>query len=112
MIKFFGIVVILLTLNACSYSDGDRVGQVIKLSRKGYIFKTYEGELATLAKGQQATMISNSFLFTVKDEDIAKQIQQAMDSGKIISLHYEQEFFVFPWEGNTSYFITKVSIHQ
>ncbi len=104
------LIITLLSLVSCSYSDGQRSGHVVKLSRKGYIFKTYEGELATLAKGISGTMINNSFVFSVKDKGMAEQIQKAMDSGKSVSLTYEQEFFAFPWEGNTTYFITKVSV--
>ncbi len=106
------LILIALSLSACSYSDGDRAGQVVKLSRKGYIFKTYEGELATLAKGQIGTMLSNTFQFTVKEEDIAAKIQDAMNSGKSVSLHYEQAYFKFPWEGETKYFVTNVNINK
>lgn len=102
-------LLLLLCLTACVYSDGDRAGQVVKLSRKGFIFKTYEGELATLARGQAGTMLSNSFQFTVKDEAVAKKIQEAMNAGKQVNLHYDQAFFKFPWEGETKYFITGVN---
>lgn len=103
-------IALLIFLSACSYSDGDRVGQVTKLSRKGFIFKTYEGELATLAKGKAATMISNSFSFSVIDKKVADKIKEAMEIDATVSLHYEQQFFVFPWEGDTDYFITEVTI--
>ncbi len=104
------IPLLLLSITACSYSEGERAGQLVKLSRKGFIFKTFEGELATVAKGAAATMVTNSFLFSVKDMEIAKKLQEAMNAGKQVSLSYEQEFFVFPGEGDTKYYITKVSV--
>lgn len=100
---------LLITLSACSYSEGKRAGQIVKFSRKGILLKTYEGELATLAKGAAGTMINNTFAFSVKDDRIVEEIQQAMDRGSNVTLTYEQAFFAFPWEGDTTYFIVKVS---
>lgn len=106
------LIITLFTLSGCVYSDGERAGQVVKLSRKGWIFKTYEGELATLAKGQLGTMVSNTFVFSVPDRKVASDIQDAMNQGKSVSLHYEQHFWAWFWEGNTKYFITKVSVNN
>lgn len=105
-------LLLILALTSCVYSDGDRAGQVVKLSRKGLIFKTYEGELATLAKGQVGTMMSNTFHFTVKDEAVANKIRVAMELGGNVSLHYDQAFIKLPWEGETAYFVTKVSVNE
>jgi hypothetical protein len=106
------LILTLLCLTACSYSEGDRQGQIVKLSRKGIIFKTWEGELATLARGQVGTLLNNSFAFTITSEDMAKRVQEAMNTGKTVTLHYEQQFFMFPWQGDTSYVITNVSVGQ
>ncbi len=106
------LLIALLGITACSYSEGDRQGQITKLSRKGYIFKTWEGELATLAKGQIGTMLNNTFVFTITDEEMAKKVQAAMNTGKPVTLHYEQEFFTLPWEGETPYRITSVHIAE
>jgi hypothetical protein len=106
--KKLALLSLFLTITACSYSEGQRVGQVVKLSKKGLIFKTYEGELATMASGTSATMIANTFKFSVKNKELAEKIQASMDAGKQVSLTYEQEFIVFPWEGETDYYITDV----
>ena len=69
-----------------SYASGERAGWVQKLSRKGWICKTWEGELALVSlPGSTA----EKFLFTVWDDAAAAQIDQVM--GKRVSLHYEEK---------------------
>jgi hypothetical protein len=87
-----------------SYSDGERAGLLQKFSRRGWICKTYEGEmvLATVA-----TVNAEKFLFTVRDEDIAKQL--IADIGQHVKVHYEQRKWI-PTScfGDTEYFVTSV----
>ncbi len=102
-------VIALLATTACSFSEGDRAGRVVKLSKKGVIFKTLEGELATLAAGASGTMMTNTFHFSVKSEAIAEKLKASMRKGYRVNLSYEEEFFVFPWEADTKYIITAVN---
>jgi len=87
-----------------SYSDGERAGLLQKFSRRGWICKTYEGEmvLATVA-----TVNAEKFLFTVRDADIAKQLTSYI--GDHITVHYEQRKWI-PTScfGDTEYFVTSV----
>ena len=87
-----------------SYSDGERAGLLQKFSRKGWVCKTYEGEmvLATVA-----TVNAEKFLFTVRDADIAKQLTGYI--GDHITVHYEQRKWI-PTScfGDTEYFVTSV----
>ena len=69
-----------------SYSSGERAGWVQKFSSKGWICKTWEGELALVTMPGTA---QEKFLFTVRDDDVAKKINAAM--GKRVSLHYEEK---------------------
>jgi hypothetical protein len=87
-----------------SYSDGDRIGFVQKLSRKGWLCRTWEGELAmTPVPGSAPQM----FMFTVPDEDVVKLIQAA--EGKKVALHYQEKRGVpSSCFGDTSYFVTAV----
>ena len=87
-----------------SYSDGDRVGYVQKFSRKGWICRTWEGELAmTPVPGSTPQL----FYFTVRDNEIAKQIASA--EGKQVALHYKEKRGVpSSCFGDTSYFINEV----
>lgn len=71
---------------AWSYSSGERAGWVQKFSRKGWICKTWEGELALVTMPGTA---QEKFLFTVWDEGVAQQINAAM--GKRVSLHYDEK---------------------
>src|SRR6516164_469540 len=87
-----------------SYSDGERAGLLQKFSRRGWICKTYEGEmvLATVA-----TVNAEKFSFTVRDADIAKQLTGYI--GDHITVHYEQRKWI-PTScfGDTEYFVTSV----
>lgn len=67
------------------YSSGERAGWVQKLSRKGWVCKTWEGELAMVA---MPGATPEKFYFTVKSDEIAERINQAM--GRRVALHYEQ----------------------
>lgn len=106
------ILLIFISITGCNFSEGSRVGTVTKFSKKGILFKTWEGELSTYAKGKAATAMINTFEFTVKDSNIINEIQQAMNNGIDVTLYYEEKFIIFPWEGDTKYFITKVHKHK
>ena len=69
-----------------SYSSGERAGWVQKFSLKGWICKTWEGELALVTMPGTA---QEKFPFTVWDDDVAAKINAAM--GKRVSLHYEEK---------------------
>jgi hypothetical protein len=91
---------------AWAYSDGERAGWVQKLSRKGYLCKTWEGEMAMVSLPGS---VPEKFTFTVRDEGVAQQINQAM--GRRVSLYYE-EHIGLPSScfGETSYFVKGVRI--
>jgi len=69
-----------------NYSSGERAGWVQKFSSKGWICKTWEGELALVTMPGTA---QEKFLFTVWDDDVATKINAEM--GKRVSLHYEEK---------------------
>ncbi|MEO8515274.1 MAG: 6-phosphogluconate dehydrogenase [Flavobacterium sp.] len=87
-----------------TYSEGDRTGELIKFSHKGYVFKTYEGELS---KGVVSAKI---FKFSVLDSDKKVIEQLNATQGKYIKVHYIERIKTFPWWGDTTYFVTDV--HQ
>ena len=89
-----------------SYSSGERAGWVQKLSSKGWLCKTWEGEMAMVSMPGTTT---EKFHFTVWDEDVAAQINKAM--GKRVALHYEEKVGI-PTScfGDTRYYVTKVSV--
>src|SRR5436309_13573026 len=69
-----------------SYSDGDRVGYVQKFSHRGWLCRTWEGELAMNPVPGATPQI---FSFTVRDEETVKRIKEA--EGKRIALHYKEK---------------------
>lgn len=77
-----------------SYSDGDRVGIVTKLSHKGWQYKTWEGEmnLGGLASNGEGHLEATTWAFTIPDEDekSLKLIQEAQRSQKPVVIHYKQ----------------------
>jgi hypothetical protein len=68
-----------------SYSEGDRAGILQKFSQKGWICKTYEGELALYVVGGVAPQI---WPFSTRDEALAKRLSKAV--GQNIQLHYAE----------------------
>jgi hypothetical protein len=87
-----------------SYSKGERAGFLQKVSDKGWICKTWEGELSLVALPGAAP---EKFLFTVRDEAVAAQVNAA--AGKRVTLSYEQHMGL-PTScfGDTNYFVTGV----
>ncbi len=73
-----------LTLNY-AYSDGERAGILQKFSRKGWVCKTYEGELALYVVGGVAPQI---WEFSVRDPKLAADLEQAV--GERVQLHYSE----------------------
>ena len=87
-----------------SYSEGERAGFMQKLSSKGWVCKTWEGELSLIAIPGAAP---EKFYFTVRDEAIANQIEALM--GKRVTLHYEQhKGLPTSCFGETDYFVKSV----
>ncbi len=88
------------------YSSGERAGYVQKFSLKGYVCKTWEGEVVLVSMpGTQA----EKFLFTVKDEAIAKQVNDSL--GKRVKLVYEEHKGIpSSCFGETAYFVHGIQV--
>jgi hypothetical protein len=85
-----------------TYSSGERIGYVQKISQKGWLCKTWEGELAMTTVPGTAPQI---FQFSVRDDATAHRIEQA--AGQRVALAYEQHKGVpSSCFGETEYFIT------
>lgn len=91
-----------------TYSKGTRTGYLIKMSEKGVIFKTMEGQmnLGGISAGEDANLIGNIWDFSVKDEYLYKKL--ASLEGKKVTLSYEEHFRKIFWQGDTNYFIFDV----
>ncbi|MDN4052331.1 hypothetical protein QPK32_04540 [Massilia sp. YIM B02763] len=89
-----------------SYSEGERAGYLQKLSRKGWLCKTWEGEILL---SSMPGAIPERFAFTVRDENVVRQLQSAM--GQRVQLTYSQHVGL-PTScfGETPYFVDKAVI--
>ena len=87
-----------------SYSSGERAGYVQKFSKKGWLCKTWEGELAMVT--MPGTLTEKTF-FTVRDDAVAQKINQTL--GKKVSLTYDQHLGIpTTCFGDTGYFVSDV----
>jgi len=87
-----------------SYSSGERAGFLQKVSHKGWICKTWEGELSLVAMPGAAP---EKFLFTVRNEAIAQKVSAT--AGKRVTLNYEQhKGLPSSCFGDTDYFVVDV----
>lgn len=99
-----GLVIWTTVAMLYTYSDGERAGFVQKMSRKGWVCKTWEGTLYTdIARGFR----SDSFNFTVRSDSIAHLVDSL--SGKRVAVRYEQHVGLpTTCLGDTQYFVTGV----
>lgn len=98
-----GFTLFFTILYFATYSEGTRTGELIKFSHKGYIFKTWEGELSQGLSGNKI------FAFSILDneEETIKKLRSL--EGRYVKVTYEERYRTFPWWGDTKYFITNVS---
>jgi len=91
-----------------TYSEGERAGYVQKFSRRGWICKTWEGEMAMLT---MPGTLTEKFFFTVTDQAVAARLNASV--GKRMALHYRQHRWV-PSRcfGDTEYFVTEVRVTE
>ncbi|GAB2766842.1 hypothetical protein GCM10027275_06180 [Rhabdobacter roseus] len=111
---FLAIVLgILYYISFGYYSEGKRGGFVVKLSKRGYVFKTYEGVLNVggLYDGG-GTMSATQWDFSIgsSNQEGIQKIEEAIRTGRRVSLTYQEKFFVLPWNGDTEYFVTDVQL--
>jgi type VI protein secretion system component Hcp len=94
------------------YSEGVRAGTVIKLSKKGVMFKTWEGQLNIRSFGAVSSnnQLSEVFEFSIESdqEKTIKLLEEVSLSGERVNLHYLERYRILSWRGSTKYFITKL----
>ena len=110
---FIGIAIAVITIYTFinvtfTYSEGNRAGRLIKFSHKGYLFKTYEGELnlGGINAVNGGVLVNNMWLFSVSDVAVADSLSKL--EGKDISLHYKEKMATLPWRGDTKYIVDRV----
>lgn len=89
-----------------TYSTGERAGYVQKFSKKGWICKTWEGELAMVAL---PGAMSEKFFFTVRNDSVAARINESL--GKRVAISYQQHVGVpTTCFGETGYWVDNVKV--
>ncbi|MEC5164776.1 hypothetical protein RCH18_000495 [Flavobacterium sp. PL11] len=101
-IVILSIVLYFTFLSTASYSEGVRSGELIKVSHKGIMFKTWEGEISQGISGAQI------FAFSILDSEpeVIASLQEM--EGQYVQVTYHERYRTFPWWGDTHYFITAV----
>ncbi len=84
------------------YSEGVRSGELIKISKKGVVIKTWEGEISQGISGAQI------FQFSVEDKQKKEVLDLQKYQGKYVKVYYKERYKNLFWLGDTKYFITKV----
>jgi hypothetical protein len=91
-----------------SYSTGERAGFVQKLSKKGWVCKTWEGEMAMVT---MPGTVSEKFYFTVPQDDVAAKINASL--GKRVTVHFQQhKWLPSSCFGDTEYFVDSMQVTE
>lgn len=91
-----------------TYSDGFRYGLLQKFSRRGSMFKTYEGEmiLSSVRTKTNITIASEKFYFSVTDKSVAQKLEALQ--GREVTVHYKQKNGAAFWRGDSEYIVDSV----
>ncbi len=111
MKKFITTTIIVLIIGFIAYftfvyyatfSEGTRSGELIKISKRGMVFKTWEGRLS------QGVSEEQQFNFSVESKD--KEILEKLENlqGSRVKLTYIERYGTFPWMGETNYYVKEV----
>ncbi len=85
-----------------TFSDGDRTGKLVKFSRKGVVFKTWEGQISYGVSDE------NAFYFSILDNKEGTIENLRSLQGQMVKLSYVERFRTFKWWGDTRYFVNSV----
>ena len=114
IILIIGSILFVTFVRYTSYSDGYRAGEVIKFSRKGYVVKTFEGEmnLGGFTDSDQGEVTPTIWAFSVYrgNDEVKGRLVEAMENGQRVRLYYNERYTKLFWYGDTAYFIDKVEV--
>ena len=113
LLTFAGVLIALVVAFTAftlwySYSEGERAGYVQKLSKKGWICKTWEGEMAMVT---MPGTVAEKFYFTVREDAVAAKINETVGR-RVVLTYQEHKWIPFSCFGDTGYFVTGVRITE
>lgn len=111
-----GIVIVILAVVAFlyfgTYSEGTRAGIIMKVSKKGTIFKTWEGQmnLETFGAVKTDNIVSETFSFSIEkgNQELIDALNAAALSGDRVNLKYIERYIKVSWRGESKYFAVDV----
>jgi hypothetical protein len=115
MKKFLGIASVVIVLAVAiwfyfryerPFGEGVKAGTLNYVVYKGYIWKTYEGEVILAGFQNKPALQSNEFTFSISDEAVAKRLELA--SGKEVQVHYLEYLGTLPWRGYSKFIVDSV----
>ena len=114
VLPILGIILVFLIIffvarYSFTYSEGNRAGRLIKFSKQGFMFKTYEGEMnlsGVTNAANNSMMMNYMWDFSVDDQSVADSLLKL--EGKDISVHYKQKIGKLPWRGDTKYIVDRI----
>ncbi len=118
LLRLFGIFLLFVALGAAAYvwvcgwtySDGSRAGYLVKVTRKGVVFKTHEGQLnlGGVQTDPQGQIIGSTWDFSTTDSEVYDNMQNL--EGRKVKLLYRERYKAMPWQGKTNYFVYEVQV--
>ena len=107
-VVFVALVLFFVTRYYWVFAYGYRAGTLNYVVYKGYIWKTYEGELIQTGVKSKTpgSLQSNQFEFSISDENVARRLELA--SGKEVQLHYKEYIGAVPWRGYSKFIVDSI----
>ncbi|HLZ89409.1 MAG TPA: hypothetical protein VKQ52_19275 [Puia sp.] len=115
MKKFLGITVVLIVVAVAiwfyfrferPFGEGVKAGTLNYIVYKGYLWKTYEGEVILAGFQNKPALQSNEFTFSIDNEAVAKRLELA--SGHEVQVHYLEYLGALPWRGYSKFIVDSV----
>jgi len=115
MKKFLGVAAAVIVLGVIGwfylryerpFGEGVKAGTLNYVVYKGYIWKTYEGEVILAGFQNKPALQSNEFTFSIENEAVARKLELA--SGKEVQLHYHEYLGALPWRGVSKFVVDSV----
>ena len=96
-----------------TFSEGSRAGIIMKVSKRGVLFKTWEGQMNTETFGavkDSKNIVTETFTFSVEkgNKELIDELNEAALSGERVNLKYIERFIKVPWRGDTKVFAVGV----
>jgi hypothetical protein len=108
LVVMLALIIYFFFATIFTYSDGNRAGRLIKFSHKGYVFKTYEGELnlGGINTTNGGMLVNNMWQFSVTSRSVADSLSKL--EGKDVTLHYKEKMHSLSWRGESRYIVDKI----